>query len=1066
MAGFVHFDRPGHPAVQSFRQILNSATDYAIIAFDTQGRVTQWNEGAVRILGWTEEEMLGQDGSRFFTPEDRETGRMQAEMRAALASGSGNDERWHVRKSGERFWANGEMTPLRDDDDSVIGFVKVLRDRTEQHRIAEALRQSERRLHRAQEAGGVGTFAVDIASDRVFGTRQFYRIFGVPESESLPATIFEALVVRQDADLRSDAARRETESAALDVEYRIRRADDGALRWIARKAEFEHDATGRPTRLVGVVQDITEKRATLDALEASAQQFRTLAEALPSHVWTARADGLLDWLNDRVYEYTGAARGAFDGAAWPDAVHHDDLPQALAGWRASVATGENFEAEYRIRRADGAYRWHLVRARPLRSADGAVVRWLGTSTDIHERKLDQVETARSRDRIWTLSQELMLICDFDGIICAVNPSATRLLGWAGDLMVGRGLSDFLHPDDLRSTADEVARLSEGVTTLAFENRYRARDGSYRLISWTAVPDGGYIHAVGRDVSRERATEDALRQAQKMEAIGQLTGGVAHDFNNVLAVIKTSIDLLRRVQLTDERRQRFMDSISNAVDRATRLTGQLLAFARRQALQPEVFDAGQNARSVSEMIGSLTGARIETVLDLADESCFVDADPSQFDTALVNLSVNARDAMAQSGRLTITVRSVDEIPGLEGEAARPGEYVAVAVADTGSGIAPQNLTQIFEPFFTTKGVGHGTGLGLSQVFGFAKQSGGDIRVQSTLGQGSTFTLYLPRAARPVRSRKAGPDELPLARGSGGRILVVEDNPDLAESVRQTLEELGYRTHMTGSAEQALAELQHDAGRFVAVFTDVVMAGMSGIDLGHEIRRKYPGLPVVLSSGYSYVLAQNANLSFPLLQKPYAVDMLARELHDAVHASATGHRRRRSLHDLPREEPSAEAARAAEEARLAALASLGIMDTVPDATYDEMTALAAKFCNTPIALISLVDGTRQWFKAKYGLQADETPREQAFCDFAIREPDRLMVVGDASCDTRFVDNPLVTGEPGIRFYAGAPLVTASGHALGTLCVIDRVPRELDARQREMLQFLAQRIVERMQGDTGPG
>jgi PAS domain S-box-containing protein len=876
----IHAEAEVHAGDLRNRQILDSAIDYAIIAFDLQGRITRWNRGAQRILGWTEDEMLGRDSSRFFTPEDRAAGRMRTEMAMALETEVGPDERWHLRKSGERFFASGEMTPLRADDGSVVGFVKVLRDRTEQHRTAAALAQSEKRLQRAQAVGGVGTFAVDLDTDMLDGTREFYRIFGVPDCQSVPASDIERLVLQEDKMVRSDRGRRHAETAPLDVEYRIRRANDGEIRWIARKAEFERDADGRVMRMVGVVQDITERRATLQALEDSAAQFRTLAQALPNHVWTAPPDGLLDWFNDQVYEYSGAERGTLDGMGWTQLVHADDIGPAAAAWKESLASGALYECEFRLRRADGTYRWHLARGLPLWTATGAISRWIGTNTDIHEHKLVQVESARDRDRIWTLSQELMLICDFEGVIAAVNPTATRLLGWSKTEMVGRMLAEFIHPDDVARTAAEVGKLSAGITTLAFENRYRAEDGSYRLLSWTAVPDAGFIHAIARDVTRERATEDALRQSQKLEAIGQLTGGVAHDFNNVLAVIQNSIELLRRKELPDDKRVRFMDAISNAVVRATKLTGQLLAFARRQSLQPAVFDAGHNTRAVSEMIGSLTGSRIEIEIALAGHPCYVHADPSQFDTALVNLAVNARDAMGDHGTLSIAVAEVDAIPGQAPLPAVAGSFVAVSVSDTGTGIAPEHLNQIFEPFFTTKGVGHGTGLGLSQVFGFAKQSGGDIRVESTLGQGSRFTLYLPRAASADETQAQAGREDELAPGGGRGILVVEDNVHVAAAVEMTLQELGYSTVLVSDANEALAALAQDAGRFAAVFTDVVMPGMSGIELGHEIRRRHGDLPLLLSSGYSYVLAQNADHGFRLLQKPYAVDELAQALKEIL------------------------------------------------------------------------------------------------------------------------------------------------------------------------------------------
>ena len=1039
------------------RQILDSAIDYAIVAFDLEGRVTRWNEGARRVLGWTEDEMLGQEGDCFFTREDRANGRLRTEMRCALAQGVGNDERWHVRKSGERFWASGEMTPIRNEQGAPLGFVKVLRDRTEQHRAAQALRESRQRLEKAQAVGGVGTFTVDLASGMLLGTSGFNRIFGLPDREQMPVAALEALVLQDDAAVPSAASMRRSRSAPMDAEYRIRRADDGAVRWIAGKAEFERDEAGHTSRLVGVVQDITGRRAAEQAVQESAAQFRLLAQAMPNHVWTAAPDGRLTWFNDRACEYSGADAGALEGDGWTAIVHPEDLPGAAALWQQCVSLGTPYQTEYRIRRADGQFLWHLVRAAPLRGVDGRINLWIGANTDIHERKLLEAQNTRERNRIWSLSQELMLICDFEGVVSAVNPATTRLLGWSEDEMVGRVLAEFLHPDDLASTTAELGKLSAGIKTLAFENRYRHRNGGYHLLSWTAVPDGGMIHAVARDITRERSAEEALRQSQKLEAIGQLTGGVAHDFNNLLAIMRSSIDLLRLVQLTEERRRRYMDAIANAVTRATRLTGQLLAFARRQALQPEVFDVRQNMEMVSEMIGSLTGARIARDVRLDAEECLVHADPNQFDTAIVNLAVNARDAMDGSGSLTISVSRASAIPPVRGNPAVDGDFVAVSIGDSGVGIPAQFLTQIFEPFFTTKSTGQGTGLGLSQVFGFVKQSGGEILVESEVGVGTVFTLYLPRAVQPQQQTDAPAGDSAIVKGQGGRILIVEDNAEVALSVGRTVEELGYAPLVVASAEQALSELAQDASRFAAVFSDVVMTGMNGIDLGKAVRRLYPSLPFVLSSGYSYVLAMNPDHGFTLLPKPYALEELASTLEEAI-AGASPPARQPAPPAVDRHAP--DQAESQELLRQAQLDAMQVLDSDAEEAYDELTRLAARLCDTPIALISLLDSDRQWFKSRVGVQIRETPREHAFCAHAIRLPQQVMLVNDASADERFANNPLVTGEPNIRFYAGAPLVTSDGHALGTLCVLDSQARNLERGQVEMLQLLAREVVSRLE------
>jgi two-component system NtrC family sensor kinase len=380
-----------------------------------------------------------------------------------------------------------------------------------------------------------------------------------------------------------------------------------------------------------------------------------------------------------------------------------------------------------------------------------------------------------------------------------------------------------------------------------------------------------------EAAKRAEAEEALKHGQRLEALGQLTGGVAHDFNNLLTVIRASVDLLQRPDLPEPRRLRYIEAISDTVTRAAKLTGQLLAFARRQTLKPEYFDVGQSVQTLSEMIGPLIGSGIEIVTHMPDQPCFINADAGQFETAVINMAVNARDAMDGHGRLTVAVRAIAEMPGAAAASQDPAGYVAVSVADTGVGIPQDQFGRIFEPFYTTKEVGQGTGLGLSQVFGFAKQSGGEVIVASELGKGSTFTLYLPRVPDHGLPQQLPAQDAPPVDGQGMSVLVVEDNAEIGKFAADALAGLGYRTTLVGNAIHALEELTSDAGRFDVVFSDVVMPGMTGIELAQEIRRRHHDLPVVLTSGYSHVLSQNGTFGFELLQKPYSIEQLARVLH---------------------------------------------------------------------------------------------------------------------------------------------------------------------------------------------
>jgi two-component system NtrC family sensor kinase len=490
----------------------------------------------------------------------------------------------------------------------------------------------------------------------------------------------------------------------------------------------------------------------------------------------------------------------------------------------------------------------------------------------------------------------------DGTVLARFPTADRELRLDPSGAVGQKIA--AHPDSglitVNSPADGIERrlgykrlaeypvyVSAGLETSAIRARWFSSIGQHLifgvpatallfLLLALALRRTRHLHA---EAAKRIEAEEALKHGQRLEALGQLTGGVAHDFNNLLTVIRASVDLLRRPNLPEDRRQRYVEAISDTVARATKLTAQLLAFARRQTLKPEVFDVRKSVQTLSEMIETLTGSPIEIVTRVPDEPCFINADAGQFETAMINMAVNARDAMSGEGRLSIAVQTVDDLPGPAPHPKRPLGYVAVSVEDTGIGIPHEQFGRIFEPFFTTKEVGQGTGLGLSQVFGFTKQSGGEVIVASEVGKGSTFTLYLPRVSGEDRPLQLSAENAPLTGGRGMSVLLVEDNVEVGTFATDALAELGYSAILVGTAIDALAELAKNADKFDVVFSDVVMPGMTGIELAQEIRRRYFDLPIVLTSGYSHVLSQQGRHGFELLQKPYSIEQLSRALQKA-------------------------------------------------------------------------------------------------------------------------------------------------------------------------------------------
>ena len=674
------------------------------------------------------------------------------------------------------------------------------------------------------------------------------------------------------------------------------------------------DDAGAVAGLFCVTAETTDRVLGEAALRESEDHFRHTVELNPQVPWTCDPDGNITSYSNRWLDLTGQAPGEPLGSGWAKALHPDDVPWTMTVFANCLASGEPVDVDYRIRvAATGGYRWMRARARPRRDEGGGIVRWYGVVEDIHDRKLAEerlrevnetlerrVEAALAQRKLWAdvfeTTDALVAALDPDFGVLALNRAFADGFEAAYGVRpaVGDRLLDLLAgvPEQralVRSIWGRALSGEEFTVVEEFGGPGHAR--SCYEIRFTALRDaqgrriGAFQYAVDaterlRSQEQLARAEEALRHAQKMEAVGQLTGGVAHDFNNLLTIIRSSVEFLRRPNLAEERRTRYLEAVSDTVDRAAKLTSQLLAFARRQALKPEVFELGERVRATAEMLNAVTGARIRIVTEVPEGPCHVRADTSQFETALVNMAVNARDAMDGEGTLTLRLVCGAALPSIRGHAAAARSFAVVSVADEGAGIAPGLLARIFEPFFTTKEIGKGTGLGLSQVIGFAKQSGGDVDVASEVGRGTTFSLYLPQVDPPPAGAGVGDEE--AGGPDAGRalcVLVVEDNLDVGRFCTQLLEDLGHATVWAHNAEAALDEMERVPFRFDAVFSDVVMPGIGGVELARRLRASHPDLPVILTTGYSDVLARDDAHGFELVRKPYSAEQVARALRGA-------------------------------------------------------------------------------------------------------------------------------------------------------------------------------------------
>jgi PAS domain S-box-containing protein len=492
-----------------------------------------------------------------------------------------------------------------------------------------------------------------------------------------------------------------------------------------------------------------------------------------------------------------------------------------------------------------------------------------------------------RGRLWEVSTDLLGILNAQGYFESTNPAWTTALGYTSEAIRATAIFELIHPEDVEKTRIGLQELAGADAVLRFETRFRRTDGEYRWLSWIAVPEAGKFYCSARDVTQEReaqtelaATLDALRQSQKMEAVGQLTGGIAHDFNNLLMAISGSLELLsnRLTQGRLKEAERYIVTAQSATKRAAALTHRLLAFARRQTLDPKPTNVNRLVADMEEMIRRTVGPSVRVEVAGAAKLWITQVDPNQLENALLNLCINARDAMPEGGTLTVETNneSVAERDARDRDVPT-GQYVTLCVKDTGTGMTPEVIARAFDPFFTTKPLGAGTGLGLSMTYGFARQSGGQVRIYSKVGQGSTVCLYLPRHIGDAEAIEAQPDLSDMAHATHGEtVLVIDDEPLVRMLVTDVLRDLGYAAIEAVDGPSGLKIIQ-SAVRIDLLITDIgLQGGMDGGQVAEIARKLRPDLKVLFVTGF----AENAALSqgrinagMSVLTKPFAMEALA-------------------------------------------------------------------------------------------------------------------------------------------------------------------------------------------------
>jgi PAS domain S-box-containing protein len=866
------------------------------------------NAAFSRATGYLPEEVIGRNCRFLETPETDQNTLLQ--IREALEDGRAiSVEILNQRKDGTHFWNNLFITPINDENGEPLFFLSTQTDvtkarQTERSRVAlqasqEELDQTNERLRLTLTvAGAGGSWDWDIPNQRLTADARFAALHGLDPTEvakGLPSDVFFSGIYPDDRlRIRLAVGGILNGAEVFSKEYRLL-ASDGSVRWVHARGRCHFDADDQPLSFTGVLVDITEQKHVEERLRIAQ---------------TAGGIGTFEYVHGfgtvSVSDEFCRLLGLHPTNVLPvRTINALVLPEDPAIIEQSSSSEGAFYREFRIKRAnDNELRWLVRRGEYIRDAETAGLRFIGVIYDItaakqseerlrelNERLESRVEErTRERDRLWSLSSDLFSVCDIDGYHKAVNPAWAELLGYKEDEVVGTRFNTWVHPDDRALTYDQLQSMQRRKPIKDLDIRIQAKEGAYRWINWTFAPAGDVFYSVGRDVTQRKQLEEQLRQSQKMEAVGQLTGGLAHDFNNLLTGIVGSLDLMqtRMAQGRIEHLDRYAKAAMTSANRAAALTHRLLAFARRQPLDPKPVDVSKLVMSMDDLLRRTMSEAIQLEIFTSEGLSLTLCDPNQLESAILNLAINARDAMPDGGKLIIetTESYLDSTYVATQQDVTPGQYVTISVSDTGSGMPADVLSQAFDPFFTTKPIGEGTGLGLSMVYGFATQSEGHVRIYSEVGRGTTVKVYLPRYHGELDGEiiPSGLNEAHRTE-AGETVLVVEDEPIVRALILEVLGDLGYRALEAADGPSGLRVLE-SRQRIDLLVTDVGLPGLNGRQLADHARLARPDLKVLFITGYAEQAAMASGFLEPgmeMITKPFAIEDLASQLREIIERS---------------------------------------------------------------------------------------------------------------------------------------------------------------------------------------